>query len=102
MADRSRLPRPRKRFGQHFLSDPRALERIAEALAPGATDTVVEIGPGRGALTDLLAARSRRLIAVEIDRDSPHRIVVQLVEPVLGAPAFQREVARDAEKKRAE
>jgi 16S rRNA (adenine1518-N6/adenine1519-N6)-dimethyltransferase len=69
VADRSRLPRPRKRFGQHFLNDPHALERIAEALAPGATDTVVEIGPGRGALTDLLAARSRRLIAVEIDRD---------------------------------
>ena len=69
MPDSSRLPRPRKRFGQHFLTDPRALARIADALAPTAADTVVEIGPGRGALTDLLAARSRRLIAVEIDRD---------------------------------
>lgn len=61
--------RPRKRFGQHFLADPRSLERIVEALAPEATDTVVEIGPGRGALTDLLIARCGRLVAVEIDRD---------------------------------
>lgn len=64
-----RLPRPRKRFGQHFLADPRTLARIVEALAPEPTDTVVEIGPGRGALTDLLTARCRRLIAIEIDRD---------------------------------
>lgn len=64
-----RLPRPRKRFGQHFLTDRRSLERIVEALAPTPDDTVVEIGPGRGALTELLRARCRRLIAVEIDRD---------------------------------
>jgi len=63
------LPRPRKRFGQHFLADPRSLDRIVEALAPEASDTVVEIGPGRGALTDRLAPRCARLIAVEIDRD---------------------------------
>lgn len=65
----TRLPRPRKRFGQHFLTDQKSLERIVEALAPGQGDTVVEIGPGRGALTDLLSARSSRLIAIEIDRD---------------------------------
>jgi len=64
-----RLPRPRKRFGQHFLSDPHALGRIVEALSPEATDTVVEIGPGRGALTDLLSTRCARLVAIEIDRD---------------------------------
>ena len=64
-----RLPRPRKRFGQHFLADPRSLERIVEALAPGPSDTVVEIGPGRGALTNLLSPRCGRLIALEIDRD---------------------------------
>lgn len=63
------LPRPRKRFGQHFLADPRTLDRIVEALAPEPTDTVVEIGPGRGALTDLLIPRCGRLVAVEIDRD---------------------------------
>jgi 16S rRNA (adenine1518-N6/adenine1519-N6)-dimethyltransferase len=64
-----RLPRPRKRFGQHFLADPRSLARIVEALDPQQSDTVVEIGPGRGALTELLSARSGRLIALEIDRD---------------------------------
>lgn len=69
MAGAPRLPRPRKRFGQHFLADVRSLERIVEALAPAAGDTVVEIGPGRGALTDLLVPRCSRLLAVEIDRD---------------------------------
>lgn len=64
-----RLPRPRKRFGQHFLADPRALQRIVDAVAPEPTSTVVEIGPGRGALTALLAPRAARVIAVEIDRD---------------------------------
>jgi 16S rRNA (adenine1518-N6/adenine1519-N6)-dimethyltransferase len=63
------LPRPRKRLGQHFLADPVALGRIADALAPTASDTVVEIGPGRGALTDLLSARAQRVIAIELDRD---------------------------------
>lgn len=63
------LPRPRKRFGQHFLTDPRVLGRIVEALAPTHADTVIEIGPGRGALTDLLADRVGRLVAIEIDRD---------------------------------
>ena len=60
---------PRKRFGQHFLTDPAILGRIVDALAPEPSDTVVEIGPGRGALTDLLAPRCGRLVAIEIDRD---------------------------------
>ena len=63
------LPRPRKRFGQHFLRDRAVLARIADALELTGEETVVEIGPGRGALTDLLAPRARRLVAVEIDRD---------------------------------
>jgi 16S rRNA (adenine1518-N6/adenine1519-N6)-dimethyltransferase len=68
MAD-TRLPRPRKRLGQHFLVDRTALERIADALAPTADDIVVEIGPGRGALTDLLSQRAKRVIAIELDRN---------------------------------
>ena len=63
------LPRPRKRLGQHFLVDRRALERIADALAPTKVDTVVEIGPGRGALTDLLVERAGRVVAIELERD---------------------------------
>ena len=77
-----RLPRPRKRFGQHFLTDARSLERIVDALAPEPGDTVVEIGPGRGALTDLLSARSGRLVAIEIDRD----LVAHLRERYAGQP----------------
>jgi 16S rRNA (adenine1518-N6/adenine1519-N6)-dimethyltransferase len=69
VADEGRAHRPRKRFGQHFLTDRRSLERIVEALDPKPDDTVVEIGPGRGALTSLLATRCRRLIAIEIDHD---------------------------------
>jgi 16S rRNA (adenine1518-N6/adenine1519-N6)-dimethyltransferase len=65
---RSRHPPALKKFGQHFLSDERILGAIVDALAPGPNDTVVEIGPGRGSLTDILAARSKRVIAVEIDR----------------------------------
>ena len=63
------LPAPRKRLGQHFLVDRHALERIADALSPTAADTVVEIGPGRGALTDLLVQRAGRVVAIELDRD---------------------------------
>jgi 16S rRNA (adenine1518-N6/adenine1519-N6)-dimethyltransferase len=65
---RSRRPPVLKKYGQHFLSDPRILEGIVDALGPTSTDTVVEIGPGRGSLTDILVERSGRLIAVEIDR----------------------------------
>jgi 16S rRNA (adenine1518-N6/adenine1519-N6)-dimethyltransferase len=57
-----------KRFGQHFLTDERILTAIVDALAPTSSDTVVEIGPGRGSLTDILAKRAGRLVAVEIDR----------------------------------
>lgn len=63
------LPRAKKRFGQHFLTDPRILSRIADGLAITQTDTVIEIGPGRGALTEALLSRAGRVIAIEVDRD---------------------------------
>lgn len=63
------VPRPRKRFGQHFLTDPRLLGRIADALGATQSDTVIEIGSGRGALTAQLLTRAGRVIAIEIDRD---------------------------------
>jgi 16S rRNA (adenine1518-N6/adenine1519-N6)-dimethyltransferase len=63
------VPRPRKRFAQHFLTDGATLDRIVEGLALVPGTTVVEIGPGRGALTDRLARAAGRVIAVEIDRD---------------------------------
>lgn len=63
------LPRPRKRFGQHFLTDRHYLERIVAAIAPSPGDAMVEIGPGTGLLTERLAPRLERLDVVEIDRD---------------------------------
>jgi 16S rRNA (adenine1518-N6/adenine1519-N6)-dimethyltransferase len=65
----ARYPRARKRFGQHFLRDRAVLQRIADALQLAGDETVLEIGPGRGALTDLLVDRARRLVAIEVDRD---------------------------------
>lgn len=64
-----RLPRPRKRFGQHFLVDRSVAGRILELVRPLPGDVVFEVGPGRGALTALLVAALPRLVAVEIDRD---------------------------------
>lgn len=63
------FPKPRKWLGQHFLTDPRILGRIADALEITNADTVVEIGPGRGALTEQLLTRAKRVVAIEIDRD---------------------------------
>jgi 16S rRNA (adenine1518-N6/adenine1519-N6)-dimethyltransferase len=62
------FPPTLKRLGQHFLADETALERIVDALGPTLDDTVLEIGPGRGALTDILALRAGRVVAVELDR----------------------------------
>lgn len=65
--------RPRKRFGQHFLHDPSVIAKIVAAIAPQAGETVVEIGPGLGALTRPLLERLGRLDVVELDRDViPH------------------------------
>ena len=60
---------PKKRYGQHFLSDPAILDRIVKfAQVPPDAD-VVEIGPGKGSLTEVLALGARRVIAVEVDAD---------------------------------
>jgi 16S rRNA (adenine1518-N6/adenine1519-N6)-dimethyltransferase len=67
----------RKRFGQHFLHDPGVLKRIVEAVAPAPGDTLVEIGPGEGALTRPLLERIGHLIAIEIDRDLAARLAAE-------------------------
>jgi 16S rRNA (adenine1518-N6/adenine1519-N6)-dimethyltransferase len=67
--------RPRKRFGQHFLCDRGVVQRIVDAADVGPTSTVLEIGPGLGALTDTLAERAGRLYLVEIDRALAARLV---------------------------
>jgi len=63
------VARAKRGLGQHFLSDRRILERIAEALGATAADTVLEIGPGPGGLTEALAERAGKLVAIEKDAD---------------------------------
>lgn len=62
-------PRPKKSFGQHFLTDQRAALDIAEAATPTPGGTVLEIGPGKGVLTRYLLARAARVVAIERDRE---------------------------------
>jgi 16S rRNA (adenine1518-N6/adenine1519-N6)-dimethyltransferase len=66
--------RPRKRFGQHFLHDPRILEKIVSAVQPEENDFIVEIGPGEGALTRRLLEKTRNVETIEIDRDLAARL----------------------------
>src|SRR5260221_3884034 len=66
---RATLRAPKKpRLGQNFLDDSSAAERIVDALGDVSQTVTVEIGPGRGALTQVLARRAGRLIAIELDR----------------------------------
>jgi len=67
MKDEGAEPYPSKRLGQHFLRDQRTIHRIIDALNPKTDETIVEIGPGTGALTSVLVERAGRLIAVEFD-----------------------------------
>ena len=61
--------RPKKHFGQNFLTDKRVIEKITNAANITKDDVVLEIGPGLGALTAALAQKAGRVIAVEIDKD---------------------------------
>jgi len=71
--------RARKRFGQHFLHDPAVIERIVSAIEPRAVDHLLEIGPGRGALTRaLLVTPLASLDAVEVDRDLAQALQAEL------------------------
>jgi 16S rRNA (adenine1518-N6/adenine1519-N6)-dimethyltransferase len=66
--------RSRKRFGQHFLTDPGVIDGILHAVHATKDDVVVEIGPGQGAITAALAADAGQLHAVELDRDLVKRL----------------------------
>jgi 16S rRNA (adenine1518-N6/adenine1519-N6)-dimethyltransferase len=74
-----------RKYGQHFLSDTRILAAIVDALGPTEADTVVEVGAGRGSLTDILVVRSGRVVAVEIDR----ALAKQLAERYANRPNVQ-------------
>lgn len=77
------LPPVRKSLGQHFLDDRRILERIVDALDPAGSDAVIEIGPGRGSLTEALVPRVGRLALVEYDR----ALAARLRERYAGTPS---------------
>lgn len=62
------VQRKKTKLGQNFLRDPNAARKIVEALGDVSQASVIEIGPGKGALTEVLAASARRLIAIELDR----------------------------------
>ena len=75
----------RKRFGQHWLKDASVLEQILAAADLGPEDRVLEVGPGRGALTKrLLASSAAAIHAVELDRD----LVVGLKQRFSNQPRF--------------
>ena len=62
-------PIARRRFGQHFLRHKQIIRRIIDNIDDSSCDLIVEIGPGRGALTDLLVERYKKIELIEIDRD---------------------------------
>jgi 16S rRNA (adenine1518-N6/adenine1519-N6)-dimethyltransferase len=64
----TRRPQTKPKLGQHFLASEEFAVRVVDALGDVSQSTVLEVGPGRGILTSLLARRARRLIAVELDR----------------------------------
>jgi 16S rRNA (adenine1518-N6/adenine1519-N6)-dimethyltransferase len=85
MRDEGAEPYPSKRLGQHFLRDRRTIQRIVEALAPKANETIVEIGPGTGALTSVLVESASRVVAVEFD----DKLAPLLNERFGGLPNFK-------------
>lgn len=78
-------PYPSKRLGQHFLRDQRTIQRIIDALDPHANETIIEIGPGTGALTSELVKRAGRVIAVEFD----NKLTPLLTERFSALPNFK-------------
>jgi 16S rRNA (adenine1518-N6/adenine1519-N6)-dimethyltransferase len=74
------VPPPLKRLGQHFLIDQNIVRKIVELAAIQPHETVLEIGPGRGVLTRALCAKSRTVIAVEIDRQLAQMLTAETPE----------------------
>jgi len=84
---------PRKRFGQHFLTDDSVIERIVDAIDPQPGQAVVEIGPGLGAMTRPLAERLDRLSVIELDRDLAQRLRRQPKLDVIEADVLKVDIA---------
>ncbi|MDR0479247.1 MAG: 16S rRNA (adenine(1518)-N(6)/adenine(1519)-N(6))-dimethyltransferase RsmA [Burkholderiaceae bacterium] len=80
---------PRKRFGQHFLTDPAIIDAIVRAIDPKPGQALVEIGPGLAALTQPLAERAGRLTVIELDRDLAARLRADARLAVVEADALK-------------
>lgn len=92
LPDSSRvIPPPAKRFGQNFLTNQGVITRIVAAVSPRADETIVEIGPGRGALTALLLQQAGSLIALEFDQK-----LIPLLTEKFGSQSNFRLVQGDA------
>ena len=86
------LPRAKKRFGQHFLTDHHYVSRIVAAVAPRRNDVLVEIGPGAGAITAPLSAALDHLYAVEVDHDLAEALRARF--PAANFTVFDADVLR--------
>jgi 16S rRNA (adenine1518-N6/adenine1519-N6)-dimethyltransferase len=84
---------PRKRFGQHFLTDDSVIDRIVDAIDPRPGQAVVEIGPGLGAMTGPLTQRLDRLSVIELDRDLAQRLRRQPKLDVIEADVLKVDIA---------
>src|SRR4029079_3902821 len=82
---------PSKRFGQNFLTNQGIIQRIIETLEPGPDETIIEIGPGKGALTEPLLQRAGSLVAVEFDKN-----LIPLLTEKFGARANFKLIQCDA------
>lgn len=89
----------RKRFGQHFLTDGAILDRIIAAIDPKVGESLVEIGPGLGAMTDPLVARCGRLTVIELDRDLAARLRKRPELDVIEADVLQVDIAALAQQR---
>jgi 16S rRNA (adenine1518-N6/adenine1519-N6)-dimethyltransferase len=85
--------RAKRRLGQNFLVDPNLQRKIVDALEPAPGDTVIEIGPGRGALTRHLASSGARLVAIELDDD----LAADLAAEFGAEPGAEPDAEPDAE-----
>ena len=83
----------RKRFGQHFLTDRVAIDAIVDAIAPEPGESLVEIGPGLGAMTFPLLDRCERLTVIELDRDLAARLRRQTALNVIEADVLKVDFA---------
>ncbi|MGZ5482850.1 MAG: 16S rRNA (adenine(1518)-N(6)/adenine(1519)-N(6))-dimethyltransferase RsmA [Pyrinomonadaceae bacterium] len=81
MASHDQKPKfAKRRFGQNFLVDKNVVSRILDAVQPKSDETIIEIGPGRGALTGRLLATGARVVAIEFDRDLIPRLREQFTD----------------------